>query len=248
MISSTSSTLRAGAVGALGAQRLGHVGDRQDAREQVEAEAGAPARVAAAVEALVVVAGDAGDGRERGHAPEDLLGQAGMGAHGVPLLGAELARLVEDQVRDGELAEVVQQAGAAQRAQRLGVEAEARAEGDGDLGDALGVAAGVRRLRVDHARERLGDAVELLLVGDEHPVGRLDGVDPAASSEAQNPASGATSSSASTSAGSNHVPRRRRATASAPSRPPSCQKTSIVWARHRIRPSGEIRSPARPSG
>ena len=56
----------------------------------------------------------------------------------------------------------------------VGVEVQPLAQADGDLGDALGVAAGVGRLRVDDAGERLGDAVQAVVVGHEHAVGGLD--------------------------------------------------------------------------
>jgi len=51
-----------------------------------------------------------------------------MGADDRPLLVGELVGLVEDAVGDRELAEVVEQAGAAQRAQVVGLEAELLAE------------------------------------------------------------------------------------------------------------------------
>jgi hypothetical protein len=54
----------------------------------------------------------------------------------------------------------VQEAGAAQVAQGVGVEAQAAADPDRDVGDALGVARGERRLGVDDAGERLGDPVQ----------------------------------------------------------------------------------------
>ena len=121
-----------------------------------------------------MVAGDPRDRRERGDAREDPLGQRRMGADDRPLLVGELVGLVEDAVGDRELAEVVEQAGAAEGAEVVGVEVEAGAEGDRDLGDALGVAARVPRLGVDDARERLGDAVEAVVVGDQHAVRGLD--------------------------------------------------------------------------
>ena len=83
------------------------------------------------------------------------------------------AALVEDRVRDRELADVVQQPRPAQLAPCLGVQPHLLGDRDGDLGDALGVVVGVRRLGVDHARERLGDPVEELLVGGQHLVAWL---------------------------------------------------------------------------
>ena len=55
----------------------------------------------------------------------------------------------------------------------VGVEAEHRGDPVGDLGDALRMAGGERRLGVDHPRERLGDPVEPGVVAGEREVGRL---------------------------------------------------------------------------
>ena len=85
----------------------------------------------------------------------------------------ELARLVEDPVGDRELADVVQQPGAAQVALHDRVEAEDLADPHGDLRHPHGVQGGERRLRVDHPRERLGDAVDPVVVGAQHQVAGL---------------------------------------------------------------------------
>ena len=117
MIARTWSGGSAAAVGPLGGQRLADVGDREDARVAVELLAGQAEVVAAAVEPLVVGAGGRGEVAEGADALEDPHGQRRVAAHLHPLLVVELARLVEDQVGDAELADVVQQRGAAQVAQ-----------------------------------------------------------------------------------------------------------------------------------
>ena len=187
----------------------------EDARQQVEVEAGQAARVAACRRA------SRGGCRRRrarsanaGIRSQDLQRPApGGGARG-PLVVVELAGLVEDAVGDAELADVVQQAGAGRRAAVAASRPSARAERDGDLGDALGVAGGVRRLGVDDAGERLGDAVQAVVVGEQQRGRRARARRRAApSSEAQKAWSSSMALSASTSAGSNHVPRRSRATA-----------------------------------
>ena len=92
--------------------------------------------------------------------------------------------------------------------------------------------------------ERLGDAVEAVVVGHEHPVGGLDRRDGGAvergpeggvvarSRRARRRARGRTT----TRAGGGRRP-------GAPSRPSSCQKTSIVCARQRIRRAARSASP-----
>ena len=75
-----------------------------------------PARVAAAVEALVVRRRRSGRRREGAATrSQDLARQRGVLAHRGPLVVGELPGLVEDAVGDAELADVVQQPGAAER-------------------------------------------------------------------------------------------------------------------------------------
>ena len=84
------------------------------------------------------------------------------------------AGLVEDAVGDAELADVVQQRRAAQKAAGGAVEPERRGDAVGDLCHAGAVARGVGRLGVDDARERLGDAIHPVGVGALDAVGGLD--------------------------------------------------------------------------
>ena len=76
--------------------------------------------VAASVEPLVVRAGGAGERGEGRDPVQDLLGVGRVAADLGELLVGELAGLVEDPVRDAELADVVQQrrSGAGRRARR----------------------------------------------------------------------------------------------------------------------------------
>ena len=195
-----------------------------------------------------MVAGDPRDRRERGDAREDPLGQRRMGADDRPLLVGELVGLVEDAVGDRELAEVVEQARAAEGAEVVGVEVEAGAEATaisatpsewrpvyGDLASTTRANASAMRSRPSSSATSTRSAGSTAVTA-------------APSSEAQKAVSSSIVASASTSAGSNHVPRRRRAIPSAPARPSSCRKTSIVCARQRIRPGSEIAAPLRPAG
>src|SRR6185436_4998070 len=97
--------------------------------------------------------GERREGGEAGGPLEDALRMAWVRLDLLELLVREAARLVEDAVGDGELADVVQQAAAAQVAQRGARQREHAADVDRDLRDALGVTRGVGRLGVDHAGE-----------------------------------------------------------------------------------------------
>ncbi len=120
------------------------------------------ARIAGAIELLVVRARDASEHAERADAPEDLLGVQRMALHRGPFQRIELARLVEDLVAHPELADVVQQRGAAQPAAL--VDAQAQLFGDlvGDQRHARAVARGERALGVDDLAEGERDVVEVV--------------------------------------------------------------------------------------
>ena len=173
----------------------------------------------------------------------------GVGLNRAKLLLAQLARLVEDPVGDRELADVVQQRGAAHDPPLVGVEAEHGGDAVGDLGHALGVAGGERRLGVDHAGERLGDAVQTGVVGRDRDLRRLPARDVGSvelrprsrgrrrSPGRRRPARGRTSGRAGA-----WPPRVR------PSRHPLAWNASTVCARHAIRAASGISSPRSPSG
>ena len=80
----------------------------------------------------------------------------------LPVLGAgERARLEQDAVLDPDLADVVHQPGLAQAHQALGPPPEGSAEGDGEVGDALGVLQGERVLGI-HGAGQHADALQRL--------------------------------------------------------------------------------------
>ena len=124
------------------------------------------------------------------------------------------AGLVEDPVGDRELADVVQQRGAAQVAQLRVVRAERARQADHDQARAIGVPVGPRRLGVDHARERVGDPVQLRVVGASAagPSGSHGADVAVVRASPRTPRRRGSVPSASTSAGSNQPPRRLRAT------------------------------------
>ncbi len=127
------------------------------------------------------------------------------------LIVGQAARLVEDRVRDCELADVVQKAGTAEVSQPLWSSPSAIAVGNGELGDARRMAIGVRRLRIDHECKGLSDAIKAIAVGEDRLLERLERNHPRGeivrrASDRQNGDRCGATESTSTSAGSNQVP------------------------------------------
>ena len=118
------------AVGPVGGHRLEGVGDEDDRATRAGSVAGQAVGVAAAVEALVVVAHPA---RLDSHVGglDDVVAEQRVALHLLVLGVGELGRLVEDRVGDPDLADVVQQAGqpqarrAARRRAELGADQRA---------------------------------------------------------------------------------------------------------------------------
>ena len=97
------------AIGAGGRHGLEDVRDDEDPRRLRQLVTSQAERVAAPVELLVVGRGVVGELAERRHAARSSLVWAGCLSTSTPLPGGQVAGLVEDQVRDAELADVVQQ-------------------------------------------------------------------------------------------------------------------------------------------
>ena len=119
-------------------------------------------RIALAVHALVARAGDLEHDRIEVDLLEDVLGDHRVLLHHLPLLVVERARLVEDALRDPDLADVVQEGADLDRIELVALVAEAFGERDGDVGDALRVAAGVVVLCLHRASQRADRLDELL--------------------------------------------------------------------------------------
>ena len=116
----------AAAVGTVGDHRVVGVAHGDDARAERDLVAGLRrVGVAAAVGPLVARADERGDAGQAGRGLEDPLADQRVAAHERPLVAVERAGLVEDRVRDRELADVVQGGGDAH------VLAAARASGRG---------------------------------------------------------------------------------------------------------------------
>src|SRR5205823_11311247 len=93
-------------------QHVVGIRDRQDAGLEWDLIPAQPARIAAAVEALVVGDDDLSLAPKAVDAGEDGLAEFGVPLDHDPFLGVERARLAQDRVGDADLADVVQQAGA----------------------------------------------------------------------------------------------------------------------------------------
>ena len=166
-----------GAVDAVGDERVVDVADREDPRVQRQLLLGQAARVAAAVEALVMVGDEVANG---GGEAAELLEQAPAGL-GVALdlrvlLVGQPGGLAQDLQRHGELADVVQQPADGQVAARRGRQLELLADLGGEDRHAAGVLLGgaVALGQADHQRAHARAEVGLL-GGDE--VGRREVAD-----------------------------------------------------------------------
>ena len=104
-----------------------------------------------------------------------------MLAHELPLVGVQWAGLVEDCVRDADLADVVQLRGAGDLVDLLGGHREAPGDADGEFGDVAGVLVQRGLLGVHGAHEHIARLVAgaggaVVLVRVHALVGELDGV------------------------------------------------------------------------
>src|SRR5712691_3834783 len=87
----------------VGNQDIVGVGDRQDAGLERNLLAAQPARIAAAINALVVGDYDLGLAVQARHPQEDLVAERWVALDDRPLVRIERARLVEDGIRDANL-------------------------------------------------------------------------------------------------------------------------------------------------
>ena len=123
------------------------------------------ARVAAAVEVLLVGVDDLGGIAQEGNLAHHLVSARAVLAHDLGFIGGERSALEQDGVGGGDLADVVQEGAARDDAELLLVEADLAGQGDGVGGDAAGVAFGLgvaQVQRVAHGLQR--DVVTFLQV------------------------------------------------------------------------------------
>jgi len=163
-------------VGTVRDERVVDIADAEHAGRKVKLIAGESVGVAAAVEALVVVAHEPEHlGREAAEAADQLLSVLGVAADDRVLARVERAGLVEDRVRDRELADVVEKAGDRDGAQNRRRKSECLSDLDCAPGHAPGVPGGVGVLLGKASRQRKRLAGEECLRGNEIRVGRIPG-------------------------------------------------------------------------
>ena len=160
-----------------GDERVVHVADGEDAGLEVELGLVEAAGVAAAVEPLVVVEHEPAHGRgEVAELAEQVMAPLGMPADDRELVLRERARLLQDPVGDGELADVVEQAAGREAAEPARRKAELLADLHGQERDAARVLLRVGVLAGEAQRERAdAGAEEGLFRRDEARCGRAAG-------------------------------------------------------------------------
>lgn len=148
------------AVGAFGGERVVDIRDGKDAGGLIETRAVVAAEITFAIQTFMVGGGDFTERVEAGNAAEDFVGIVGVLLDDFPFGGVQFAGFFEDGVGDAELADVVEEGGAAEEFDLFGGEVEGLGDGDGGGGDTVGVAVGERRLGVDDFGEGLADIVD----------------------------------------------------------------------------------------
>jgi hypothetical protein len=126
------------AVGTLGGHRVPRVRGEDDARLERHVVAAYAVRIAAAVDALVVVADHAGLG-VHAEASQQALPCGGVVLDQLVFGGGERSRLLQEGGRDGELAHVVHERGAGQHDEAAGGQAQLAPGRHGQNGDAVAV-------------------------------------------------------------------------------------------------------------
>ena len=138
-------------VGAVGGERVPHVGHGHDPRGQRDLLPGDPVGVAAPVVALVVLA-DHGEGvAQRRGPPDDVLADDRVLLDPGPLVVGEGAWLVEHVVGDADLADVMEVGTLGQGAQGRRPQPQPQADADRQLGHPRRVAVGVGVAGLDGA-------------------------------------------------------------------------------------------------
>lgn len=157
-----------GAVGAVGGHGVERIREAHDARGEGDRLAGKAVRVAAAVVTLVVVEDSGEDILEHGDVLEYAVADLGVELDEGKLVVGETAGLAEHGFRDADLADVVHQARDVDAFGLFGRVARGEREAGGEMGHALGMAAGVSILGVDGGGQGLNGAHEhRLLVADQ---------------------------------------------------------------------------------
>ena len=142
--------------------RVVGVGSGEHSSRQVELGVLRSAVVAVAIRALVVTAGNVGELSQHRATREDALGEVGVQAHTLPLLGRERTVAVPDARRHTDPPDVVHECGPSHRGGVVIGQSCGAARVRGEVADARGVRAQPRRLQVDELRDRAECVVEVV--------------------------------------------------------------------------------------
>ena len=145
-------------------QRVEHIGHSDDPSIEVNRVPFDPVGVAGAIHPFVVVANSGNELVQRRHAFDDGMPGGGMGADGGEFVVIERALLVEHMLRQGDLANVVEDRRIANPLDITSREVELRGQLGRVVGDPGGVAPGVEVLRLNRCHQRDCGFVEI--VGD----------------------------------------------------------------------------------
>ena len=155
MIASASSSVIAGAIRAIGGQRVVAIDHRQDAGANRNLDALQSVRIAGAIPVLMMRANDRHHRIREVDRRQDVGADIDVQLHRLEFGRRQLAGLVEDALGHGQLAGVMQQRRGLDRLQRLLVEpAERLGQAHRVMLHAMNVAAGDAVLRFDRGRER----------------------------------------------------------------------------------------------
>jgi hypothetical protein len=122
--------------------------------------------ITAAIESLVMLAGDACHCAEVRDAAEDLFREQGMALHHRPLSGVELVWLVENGVGNTQLAQIVEQRGAVEELNALLIQPQLASDAGGGPGDSNRMSVGIGRFGVDDLGKGFADGIDAF--GGEH--------------------------------------------------------------------------------
>ncbi len=158
------------AIRALGPKGVKHICNRENARVQGEFLCVQSAPITFAIKALVVGSRVITKIREGGDAAQNLVGEVRMPADGVEFLRGQLSRFLEDGIGNAKLADIVEQAGAAQTLQVLLTEAKEAANVDSGVGNPGGMLVGKGSLGIDDFSESNANAVYGFVICREAPI------------------------------------------------------------------------------
>ena len=164
-------------VRAIADHRVERIGDRDNTRLERDVLTAQPMRIAAAIETLVVGDDDRGilgQGRNSG---QDLGARLGVALHDFPLRCGQRALFEEDRVRDADLADIVQNAGADRTFRHCRRQSEALRDPASPLAGRLGMTTGGIVASAEHREQTLNGRLAWGIAGN----GRLiagDGVSP----------------------------------------------------------------------